>query len=495
MKKSVVVLFVLFGFICLWSMARADELDSVRSAIAEKGAAWEAGETSISVLTPAERRMRLGALEPVLTGDEPMLAQSDEAQVAGLAAKFDWRNNGGNFVTSVKDQGQCGSCWAFSTTAALESAILIGRGTPGLDLDLSEQTLVSCDAPGRGCKGWYINQAAGYVVSSGLPAEGCYPYTEGNGSCKAACGNWQTCCTFKASSWGWIGQGSVSASALKNALVSHGPVVAQFKVYSDFYYYRNGVYAYSGGYYEGDHAVLVTGYNDSTNSFNVKNSWGPGWGEGGYFRVAYSQVGSAITFGYYSVALVPQQQHQLKVKKAGNGVGSVSSPCLTCAGAACSRYYPSGTGVTVVAAPTGHQVFGGWTGCTSTSGTNGTNCYVTLNNAATVTATFLAPPAISVAPAPVAFGAIVSGLQKSLAVKIADIGTAGLVVSSVTITGKDSTSFVVTPSSCSAAVKNPCTLTVTFTPGNIGPKTATLVIGSNDPVTPTRKVALTGRGK
>jgi hypothetical protein len=103
MKRSVAVVIVLFGLICFWSSARADELVSVREAIAEKGAAWEAGETSISVLPTAQRRMRLGALEPVFTGDEQVLAQPDEAQTRGLPVAFDWRYAG--YVTSVKDQG------------------------------------------------------------------------------------------------------------------------------------------------------------------------------------------------------------------------------------------------------------------------------------------------------------------------------------------------------------------------------------------------------
>jgi hypothetical protein len=267
----------------------------------------------------------------------------------------------------------------------------------------------------------------------------------------------------------------------------------QFRVYSDFYYYRGGVYSYSGGYYEGNHAVLVTGYDDSTQSFTVKNSWGAGWGEAGYFRVAYSQLSSTIMFGAYAIVYTPQKEHQLKVKIGGDGAGSASTTCLACGAGTCARYYPSGSYVTVIARPGKNQVFAGWSGCDSASGTS---CSVTLDSAAIVTAKFLKPPAVYVNPAPIAFGPIAAGTQKSLPVKIANTGTADLVVSSITTSGANSSLFSVTPSSCSAAVRKgePCMLTVTFSPADKGQKSAFLVIQSNDPASP-RRVILAGKGK
>jgi len=89
-----------------------------------------------------------------------------------------------------------------------------------------------------------------------------------------------------------------SVDNIRNALYSYGPVVATMYVYNDFYSYRSGIYSYSTGSYLGAHAVLVVGYDDTNQAFIVKNSWGTGWGEAGFFQIAYTEVGGTSRFGY-----------------------------------------------------------------------------------------------------------------------------------------------------------------------------------------------------
>jgi len=126
------------------------------------------------------RLMKIGAIRPQLTGREHVLP-AKASRAASAASGADWRSfNSKNYVTPVRDQGSCGSCWAFSTTAALESYTLIQNNTPDVNLDLSEQVLVSCGQAGN-CKGGWPDRASDYLKSSGLPLESCYPDTALNG--------------------------------------------------------------------------------------------------------------------------------------------------------------------------------------------------------------------------------------------------------------------------------------------------------------------------
>jgi hypothetical protein len=270
------------------------EIDSINAAIAREGAEWVAGETSVLRLSPAERQSRLGFL-PSDIPEEKFIVQGFTPMA--VPSHLDWRDNSGNYVTPIRDQKSCGSCWAFATTAALESATLITVGTPGVDLNLAEQILVSCSGAGS-CGGGYPSYASDYFQSTGLPLESCYPYTGTNGDCGNACSNWQSS-TYKLVDWWGV---TKSVDALKNALYTYGPLVTTMQVYSDFDSYRSGIYSYVSGYLRGGHAILLVGYDDSGQYFICKNSWGTWWGESGYFRIAYSQLNSAVNFGDYTIA-------------------------------------------------------------------------------------------------------------------------------------------------------------------------------------------------
>jgi len=307
-KTRIGVALLLAVFLTLSvSISHADEVSQVRAAIVAKQAQWQAGETSMTRLSPEERRARLGLIKPVgLTG---MLAGAEVVSagpyVSASPSGFDWRNIGGqNFVTPVRNQGGCGSCWAFATTAALESSVLRAENTPGVDLNLSEQVLVSCGTSGGSdagsCAGGVIQYASNYIRDTGLPVESCYPYTGTDGSCGSACGTYNTA-TYRIVGWADVTGTSPTVSAIRSALLNYGPLVTTMDVYTDFYSYSGGVYTYTTGENEGGHAVLIVGYSDAGQYFIVKNSWGSNWGESGYFKIAYSELGTVVDFGDYTL--------------------------------------------------------------------------------------------------------------------------------------------------------------------------------------------------
>lgn len=301
---AAVFVFTLLGIFSA-SICFGGELEEIRNMIKAKGHKWEAGETSVSKLPIAERKARCGHLKPQTAVSVPVT--SSEAPLTALAGNLDWRSmNEQNFVTPVRNQGSCGSCWAFATAAALESYILIKDNRPTADDNRAEEILVSCSGAGS-CNGGYIGSASEFIRGTGLPPESYFPYTAAStdNTCGRAQYGWQDN-TYRIGTWSYVTTTSASISAIKNALAS-GPLVTTFDVYDDFFSYKGGIYEYATGSLAGGHAVLLVGYTDDNTVsgggyFIVKNSWGTGWGEGGYFRIAYSQAASPVGFGEYTIA-------------------------------------------------------------------------------------------------------------------------------------------------------------------------------------------------
>jgi len=232
-------------------------------------------------------------------------AQFEKMEVysTALPTSFDWRDvPGGN--TPVKNQGSCGSCWAFGTVAPLE--ILISTHC-GKTVDLSEQYLVSCNENGWGCGGgWFAHDyhqwkipATKAETDAGAVLYTSFPYVASNALCNGPHSH-----PYKINSSTYIsGYGVPSVGAIKQAIYNYGPVSAAVCVGSAFQGYWTGIFnanATCSGTV--NHAVALVGWNDDQGPDNgywiLKNSWGPGWGESGYMRIRYgvSMVGYAANY-------------------------------------------------------------------------------------------------------------------------------------------------------------------------------------------------------
>jgi C1A family cysteine protease len=272
-------------------------LQDLRARIAEAGGRWHAAETPIAALSLAEKRRRLGAepppgevqLEEREQRAKARLARRAPAEEARVPASWDWRQaEDGNYITDIRDQGSCGSCVAFGTIAAIEGSLRIKARKPALAVDLSEAHLFYCHGAnaGRNCgNGWWPDQALDAFKTIGVVDEACFPYRAGDQAC-APCSDWRNR-AGKITGW----QTLTSIDQMKSWLVETGPLVSCFIVYDDFMSYGGGIYHYVSGPRLGGHCICVVGYNDSDGSWIAKNSWGPDWGESGFFRIRYGEVG------------------------------------------------------------------------------------------------------------------------------------------------------------------------------------------------------------
>ena len=224
---------------------------------------------------------------------------------------WDWRNvNGVNWLTPVRDQGNCGSCVAFAAVAALEAQYKIASGQSWLDPQFSPQQLFNCG--GGACEiGWQLSPAMKMLKNKGVVDAACSPYESGatgqNVQCLKNFCERQAERTFKIvdytspSSWGG------SAAKLKSA-IKKGPVVTGMTVYEDFMTYTKGIYKSNSNRRMGGHAVTIVGFNDVERYWIIKNSWGEEWGEKGFGRISYDDK-SGVGESTYSLLLKAEPEY------------------------------------------------------------------------------------------------------------------------------------------------------------------------------------------
>jgi len=203
-----------------------------------------------------------------------------------IPESVDWVEKGA--VTDVKNQGQCGSCWSFSTTGALEGALAVATGKL---VSLSEEELVQCNnKTDNGCQGGLMDNAFDWVAANGIATEDSYPYTSGTGirgMCKSTGGS-----VMKIT--GHVDVKSGDEAALKSAVAQQPVSIAIEADKSAFQLYKSGVLSSPFCGTNLDHGVLLVGYGKDTGLFGkefwkVKNSWGSTWGEDGYIRMEYGK--------------------------------------------------------------------------------------------------------------------------------------------------------------------------------------------------------------
>lgn len=285
-------------------------IETLNANLRARNIPWVAGETSISSLSYEEKKQMFGGTVPnlngfeyytggifVMPGYQPQTEQeSVQAQSLSLPTELDWRNKDGkNWMTSVKNQGSCNSCWAFAAIGTVEAySNIYFRHL--VNFDLSEQELVSCSTQ-NGCGGGYIYSGLDYIKNSGVVNESCLSYTEVDNNCTSKCTNpnekvyinqvitsdYST--TNQDNMKQWL---SLSPVALSIRFWRHAVVLSGYKKIhagTTIYYPRTGTYT-----------TITTG-NPLIGStvWLIKNSWGTYFGDNGYAYVVFGGQDSLYT--------------------------------------------------------------------------------------------------------------------------------------------------------------------------------------------------------
>jgi C1A family cysteine protease len=243
-----------------------------------KGESWTAGLNQFSDLTGEE-------FSSIYTGYNWKPNRHRNVKLldeTNLATSVDWVTAGA--VTAIKNQGQCGACWSFSTTGALEGLYFINDGTL---ISFSEQQLIDCSSSygNQGCNGGLMDDAFKYVEAKGIMRESDYGYLAKSGTCKYNVSK----TVFKNT-----GYTDVKADTPTQLLaaVNKGPVSIAIEADQNvFQSYTSGIINSTSCGTSLDHGVLVVGYN-GTSYWIVKNSWGTTWGESGFVKIAYGTQSS-----------------------------------------------------------------------------------------------------------------------------------------------------------------------------------------------------------
>ncbi|MGA1876137.1 MAG: C1 family peptidase [bacterium] len=331
-----VLIFSIFFLIArpAWAL----DMYELNKIIEQKGKRWVAGETSKSIIPKVDKRCLCGLKrrtcrgryrESKVTEKSPVdadlmkakgysrpgaLSSPDRSAADGtvsntdleqLPSYFNWRDRDGyEWLTSIQDQGGCGSCWAFASISVMEAMQRIGFEDALLPVDYSEQFMVSC-SEGTCSEGWYLDNTADFLRTTGVPREECFTYQARDLACENRCPEWESQ-IVKIPDWNWVGgfPQNNSLSMIKRKLM-RGPLLGAMDIYEDFMHYSHGVYEHVEGEMLGAHAIVIVGWDDKNNCWICKNSWGEDWGESGWFQIKMgkNECGIEDELIYYSTPL------------------------------------------------------------------------------------------------------------------------------------------------------------------------------------------------
>jgi C1A family cysteine protease len=297
--------------------ARDAEIDALQREIDTQGYNWTAKRNWTTDLSTEEFQAMLGTqVPPEVARRFATLDPADYPVARDLPDSFSWRTQG--IMTAVKNQSSCGSCWDFAGVGALEAVI---KQATSIELDLSEQQVLSCATQGYGCGGGWYAWAWSYFRDFGAAGEMCMPYMADDTEPCADAG-----CAKIATAKNWIDIPN-DVEVMKTAILN-APVATTFRAYDDFSSYGSGCYEH-----EGDdpinHAVVIVGWDDNKCSpgdgaWLCKNSWHESWGDlGGYFWIKYGScnigANTQQVFYYPGVDIV-HASHEFS-DAAGDGDG------------------------------------------------------------------------------------------------------------------------------------------------------------------------------
>jgi len=217
-----------------------------------------------------------------------------------LPETFSWRQQG--YDSPIRNQGECGSCFAVAAVSVAEARLNIKRKTTSADqmTQLSPQSVVSCSRYNQGCNGGYPFLVGKHGEDFGFVEESCFPYEGTNSDCSKECSGAKR---YKVTNHHYIGgyYGGCSELEMMKEIHSGGPIVVAFQAPSSLFYYTGGIYTGPSPKSEGkrghglnpweqtNHAVIAVGWgvdsSSGTKYWEIKNTWGTSWGENGYFRI------------------------------------------------------------------------------------------------------------------------------------------------------------------------------------------------------------------
>lgn len=235
------------------------------------------------------------------------ILEVDGEELEDYPENFDGRQEWGSSIHPIRDQGKCGSCWAFGATEALSDRFAISSHGD-TDLIFSPQDMVSCSQQNYGCNGGFVPKAWNYFKVKGAVTEECVPYVSGDDGQRHACP--KTCVNEDVEHIRYKSASIEHASSTKGAraMMMEGPIEAAFSVYEDFMNYKSGIYQHKSGKLLGGHAIKCLGWGKEGDLYYwlCANSWNTSWGDNGFFKIQMGECG--INNKIYAAAPVIKSQ-------------------------------------------------------------------------------------------------------------------------------------------------------------------------------------------